>query len=103
MISARKRLAEARDDQLKLAGCGLFSQVLRIAETDIALKIPDEPGEADAVERRIYERLGVHPYILKTYGDGESVAGKGLILQFLPRGTLAKNLELDKFPVERAK
>jgi hypothetical protein len=101
MTSPYRILAEAKRDQFELAGCGLFAQVVRVVNTGIALKIPDDPGEADAVEKKIYERLGTHPFILRSYGEGESIAGKGLILQYLSAGTLAKNLELKKFPVER--
>lgn len=46
--------------------------------------------------------LSTHPLILKCYGEGESVLGKGLVLQYLPVGTLAGNLELERFPIERS-
>jgi hypothetical protein len=101
MISPCHILAEAKRDQFELAGCGLFAQVVRVLDTEIALKIPDNPGEADAVEKKIYERLGTHPFILQYYGEGQSVLGKGLVLQYQSAGTLAKNLELERYPVER--
>ena len=44
-----------------------------------------------------------HPFILRCYGEGESVLGKGLMFQYLSAGTLARNLELDKFPKERTR
>lgn len=91
-------LAKAERSQFRLAGTGLFSQVVWVVNTDVALKIPDEPGEADAVEKRIYERLGSHRCILQAFGE---VAGKGLALQFHHAGTLARNLGLENFPVER--
>jgi hypothetical protein len=53
MASSLRALAEAKRDQFKLAGCGLFAQVLWVVNTEIAIKIPDEPGEADAIEKRI--------------------------------------------------
>jgi len=80
MTSPQEILAAAKDKDFKLAGCGLFAQVLVLIEPDIALKIYDEPGEASEVEKRIYQRLGPHPRILRTYGECESVAGKGLAL-----------------------
>jgi serine/threonine protein kinase len=68
----------------------------------MALRISDEPGEAHTIEKWIYERLGIqYPFILRCYGEGESVLGKGLMLQYLSVGTIARNLELDKFPKER--
>lgn len=69
MTSPYRILAEAKCDQFELAGCGLFAQVVRVVNTGIALKIPDDPGEADAVEKKIYERLGTHPFILQSYGE----------------------------------
>lgn len=101
MSSPQQILAQARKDQIKLAGCGLFAQVFWVVDTEIALKKYDEPGEASAIEKQIYERLGIHPFILQCYGEGESIVGKGLVLQYLHAGTLADNLELDKFPIER--
>jgi hypothetical protein len=98
MASPLQVLAEAKRDQFKLAGCGLLWVV---ANTEIAIKIPDEPGAADAIEKRIYERLGTHRCILRYYGEGESVLGKGLVLQYLPAGTVERNLELDKYSQER--
>ncbi|PSS22745.1 hypothetical protein M430DRAFT_48385 [Amorphotheca resinae ATCC 22711] len=79
------------------------AKLYRVINTELALKIAFEPGEADAVEKRMYERLGTsHPLILKCYGEAESVLGKGLVLQYLPVGTLAGNLELERFPIERS-
>ncbi|KAK2758952.1 hypothetical protein FQN54_003050 [Arachnomyces sp. PD_36] len=101
MASPHQILATARDDQFKLAGCGLFAQVLVVAKTDVAIKIADEPGEADAIEKRIYERLGPHPYILRCFGECDSIVGRGLALQYLPGGTLARNIALGRFPAQR--
>jgi hypothetical protein len=86
---------------LEEVGSGLFARVIRVANIEIALKIPYEPGDADAVEKRIYERLGTHPFILRTYGEGNSVMGKGLTLKYMPAGTVAENLNLEKFLVAR--
>ena len=101
MPSPQQILAEASKDQIKLAGCGLFAQVLWVVDTEIAVKKYDETGDASVIEKQIYERLGTHPFILQCYGEGESIVGQGLVLQYLQAGTLADNLKLDKFPIER--
>lgn len=101
MTSPREILAAAKDKDFLLAGCGLFAQVLVLIEPGIALKIYDEPGESSDVERKIYERLGPHPHILETYGECESVAGKGLALKYLPAGPVIQHLALEKYPEQR--
>jgi hypothetical protein len=102
MASCRCILAEAKPNQFKVVGSGSFSDVYRVVDTEIAFKIPLQRGESDVIEKRIYERLGTHhPFILRSYGEAESVLDKGLVLHYLPVGILAKNLELEKFPVER--
>ncbi|KAH7333495.1 hypothetical protein BKA65DRAFT_553847 [Rhexocercosporidium sp. MPI-PUGE-AT-0058] len=103
MASARHIISEAKHDQFKVVGVGSFADVYRVADTKIALKIPFEQEEPEqATEEQIYERLGTsHPFILSSYGEAESVRGKGLMLQYLPTGILAKHLELEKFPIER--
>lgn len=66
---------------------------------EIAIKIPNELGDANAIEKRIYKRLSTqHPFILQCYSKGELVLSKGLMLQYLSVGTLVRNLEIDKFP-----
>ncbi|KAK0111544.1 hypothetical protein ONS95_001897 [Cadophora gregata] len=101
MTSPQEILAAAKDKDFKLAGCGLFAQVLVLLEPGIALKICDEPGEASEVEIKIYERLGLHPRILTTYGECESEAGKGLALEYLPAGPVVQHLALEKYSEER--
>lgn len=101
MPSPRGILAAAKDKDFKLAGCGLFAQVLVLIEPGIALKICDEPGEASEVERKIYERLGPHPRILACYGECESEAGTGLALAYLPAGPVVQHLALEKYLEER--
>jgi len=101
MTSPQEILAAAKDKDFKLAGCGLFAQVLVLIEPGIALKICDEPGEASEVEKKIYERLGPHPQILTTYGECESEAGKGLALAYLPAGPVVQHLPLEKYSEER--
>jgi hypothetical protein len=39
-------IADAPFDQLEYVGDGLFSRVWRVENTDVAIKIPDEPDEA---------------------------------------------------------
>jgi hypothetical protein len=51
--------------------------------------------------KKIYDRVSPHPFVLQCYGDGESTLGKGLVLLYLPAGTLKTNLDLKNFPVER--
>ena len=101
MASVQVILAAAKDKDFKLAGCGLFAQVLVLVEPGIALKIYDEPGESSEVEQKIYERLGPHPQILKTYGICKSEAGEGLALQYLPAGPVMQHLALERYPEER--
>jgi hypothetical protein len=86
MASPQEILAAAKDKDFKLAGYGLFAQVLVLIEASIALKIYDKPGEASEVEKRIYERLGPYPQILKSYREYELGASRGLTLEYLPTG-----------------
>ncbi len=101
MVFPQQTVADAKYDQFKVVNCGPFAEVYQVVNTKVAFKITFEPGEAEAVEKRIYERLGTHPLVLKYYGEAESVLCKGLVLQYLPRATLARNLELERFPIER--
>lgn len=95
-------VAEAKPEQFKGISGGAFAEVHRVADTDIALKLPHEPGEAHTVERHIYERLGTrNPFILKCYGESDSVLGKGLVLEYVHAGTVMRNLKLERFPKTR--
>jgi hypothetical protein len=94
-------IADAKYEQFEYVGNGLFSQVWRVENTDIAIKIPDEPSEASIVEKKIYDRVSPHPFVLQCYRDSELILSKGLVLQYLPAGTLKMNLDLKNFPVER--
>ena len=60
MASRHRILAEAKPNQFKVVGSGSFADVYRVVDTEIAFKIPFERGELDAIEKRIYERLGTH-------------------------------------------
>jgi hypothetical protein len=57
MVSPSQIFAHAKRDQFKVVGRGSVAEVYRVINTELALKIAFEPGEADAVEKRIYERL----------------------------------------------
>jgi hypothetical protein len=100
-ITLSQVIADAKYEQFEYVGDGLFSRVWRVKNTDIAIKIPDEPSEASIAEKKIYDRVSPHPFVLQCYGDGESTLGKGLVLRYLPVGTLKMNLDLKNFPVER--
>jgi hypothetical protein len=84
MTSPHHILKQAQRDQFRLVDTGLFAQVVRVVDTKIALKIYDGPAGADPVERRIYERLGSHPFILQSYGEGDSVVGRALCFNICP-------------------
>ncbi|RFU32921.1 hypothetical protein B7463_g3427, partial [Scytalidium lignicola] len=101
MASPQEILTAAKDKDFKLAGCGLFAQVLVLIKAGIALKICDQLGEACEVEKTIYKRLGAHPQILTTCGECESGAGKGLALEYLPAGPVVQHLALDKYTQKR--
>jgi hypothetical protein len=51
MAYSIRAIAEAKRDQFKLAGCGLFAQVLWVINIEMALRISDEPGEAHTIEK----------------------------------------------------
>lgn len=73
-------LKKAQRNQFRLVSTGLFAQIVRVVDTKITLKIYNEPAEVDIIKKRIYERLGSHPFILKYYRKGDSVANKNLVL-----------------------
>ncbi|KAG4429742.1 hypothetical protein IFR05_014776 [Cadophora sp. M221] len=74
MASHRRIVTEAKHEQFKVVGVGSFGDVYRVADTEIAFKIPFEKEEAEqATEEQIYSRLGTsHPFILRSYGEAES-------------------------------
>lgn len=55
------------------------------------------------MKKGIYERLGLHSYILTTFVECESVVGNGLALEFLPAGPVAQHLALGKYSEDRKK
>lgn len=103
-------IAEALDKtnrkHIELAGIGCFSQVIKVADTGLVIKEAfDHPvvGNLQCLEKRIYERLGHHPYILRYYGEYSLGNGlpNGLVFQHHGLGTLAANLALSKYATER--
>jgi hypothetical protein len=64
MTSPHYILAEILRDQFKLIGIDIFAQILKIANIKITFKIPDEFGETDIIEKRIYKRLDSYFFIL---------------------------------------
>jgi hypothetical protein len=94
-------IADAKYKQFEYVSNSLFSQVWRVKNTDIAIKIPDKPSEASIVEKKIYNQVSLYPFVLQCYRDSESTLGKGLVLRYLSTGTLKMNLDLKNFPVER--
>ncbi|KAL4951956.1 kinase-like domain-containing protein [Aspergillus filifer] len=93
MLSASIAQSLDRTDpsQLELAGIGCFAQVFKAADTGLQ------------GEKRIYERLGSHPYILRCYGEycGGGIPS-GLVFEHHSAGTLADNLDLSKYPYQRS-
>ncbi|KAL4793909.1 kinase-like domain-containing protein [Aspergillus venezuelensis] len=58
--------------ELGLAGIGCFAQVFKVADTGFVIKQTfNHPvvGNLQQSEKRIYERLGPHSYILRYYGE----------------------------------
>ncbi|PWY91803.1 kinase-like protein [Aspergillus sclerotioniger CBS 115572] len=60
-------------------------------------------GNLQPTEKRIYERLDRHPYILRYYGEYSQGNGlpNGLVFQYQRAGTLMDNLALSKYPEKR--
>ena len=104
--SVVEALQKADRKQIQLAGVGCFAQVVKIADTWFVIKETfDHPdvGNLQATEKRIYERLGHHPYILRYYGEYCQGNGlpNGLVFQYQRAGTLTDNLALSKYPEKR--
>ncbi|KAL1997905.1 hypothetical protein VTN02DRAFT_449 [Thermoascus thermophilus] len=77
-------------------GTGQSSRVVRMGEWAVKLYKPTAVFHG-LVERLVYERLGLHPYILRCFGASleETVLGPdgALMLEYHPLGTLEENLE----------
>jgi serine/threonine protein kinase len=99
-------LERADRQRLELAGIGCFSQVFKIPDTDLVIKrAEDHPltGNLEPSEKRIYQRLGHHPRILRYYGEYRQGNGlpEGLVFQYHGSGTLTDNLDLSKYQKQR--
>ncbi|RDW81292.1 protein kinase family protein [Aspergillus mulundensis] len=101
-----EELQRADPKHLMGAGIGCFSQVYRIPNCDLVIKESfDHPvtGCLQASEKRVYERLGSHPRILRYYGEHRWANGlrTGLVFQYQPGGMLKDHLELHEYPGAR--
>ncbi|KAL5334257.1 kinase-like domain-containing protein [Aspergillus crustosus] len=84
------------------AGIGCYSQVYRIPNCEFVIKESfDHPisGCLQASEKRVYERLGYHPRILRYYGEHywPNGARNGLVFQYQPGGMLKDHLEVVEY------
>lgn len=97
-------LKAAIRDQAQLVNAGSFSHVVRILSTDLVIKIRLYSKELQTTERKIYERLGLHPRILRYYGQlnqGHGGLPGGLVFEYLPAGTLLGNLSVKGYSGQR--
>ncbi|KAJ5627286.1 hypothetical protein N7528_004713 [Penicillium herquei] len=83
-----------------------LKQIQLAADTGFVIKKAlDHPvvGNLQPTEKRIYERLGHHPYILQYYGEyskGNDLPN-GLVFQYQSAGTLMENLALSNYQEKR--
>ncbi|PYH96917.1 kinase-like protein [Aspergillus ellipticus CBS 707.79] len=88
-VSSTLDRASRTNTPIPLAGIGCFSQVLQISDTGLVIKQSFEHpvlGNLQAAEKRIYERLGTHPFILRYYGEyspKENGLPRGLVFPYL--------------------
>lgn len=107
-LSVAEALEKADRKHIVLAGIGCFSQAIKVADTGFVIKKPeDHPvvGNLEPTEKRIYERLAGHPFILRYYGELKQGNGlpNRLVFEYHGAGTLAENLALSKYPQKRLK
>ena len=81
---------------LERVGLGLVSEVVRMGDTYIVAKIPCLspvfPAEFHEVEKRIYERVGEHPNILRYLGQSPpecSILKNALLFEHQPHNIRA--------------
>ena len=79
-------------------GAGSFACVAKLKDLNLVIKTHFDPHKHHMeVEKRAYERLGRHPFILRYYHEVEvtSKGGSfsGLILQYHRAGTLENSLK----------
>jgi len=88
-------------------GAGSFACVAKLKDWDLVIKTPFYSHKHYMeVEKRVYERLGRHPFILRYYREVEvtSKGGSfsGLILQYHRAGTLEKSLQNPDYEDKRS-
>lgn len=90
-------------EQVQGVAKGAFAQVALIAGAELVIKVASDGAHDHFIrEKRVYGRLGRHPYILRYYGESKVVSSErvmvGLLLQYHPAGTLAGMLSQQQFP-----
>ncbi len=85
---------ELKFEQVQGVAKGAFAQVALIVGAELVVKVASCGAYDHYVrEKRVYERLGRHPYILRYHGEAKVVSAEraivGLLLQYHPAGTLA--------------
>ena len=78
--------------EVVLVGRGLYANVYKVR--DVAVKVHHHDGDHHDIEKRIYERLGHSPYIVRYYGESPiySAAGRGIMMEYYAGGILSDNL-----------
>lgn len=84
----------ATSEEVITISSGNFARVVRISQIAIKIYSPQAKGHHN-IEKRIYERIGIHPFILQYFGETpvDSIVGRGLMFEYHHLGTLAFNLE----------
>ncbi|KAI1949805.1 hypothetical protein LOZ57_002283 [Ophidiomyces ophidiicola] len=108
----KEALDNAAQSDLWLAGVGCFAHVFGIGKTGYVVKKSLEPfvvKDLQPGEKRIYERLGHHPFILQYYGEykhnTEQPNGvpSRFVFEYASGGVLVDKLTFTKYPDQRAK
>ena len=87
---------------------GSFACVAKLNDWDLVVKTPLSPFEHHlGIEKRIYERIGRHPLILRYYHEVEVTAKGGsffgLILQYHAAGTVQDSLDNPDYEDKRSR
>jgi len=94
---------ELKFEQVQGLARGGFAQVALIIGAELVVKVASGDAHDHYVrEKRVYERLGRHPYILRYHGEAKIVSAErtmvGLLLQYHPAGTLQAMLPHQQLP-----